>query len=156
MFMTNEQKHIRLLEFMGWKKHTSPHFWWAPYGVMVAETDLPPLTLDLLHEAEEKLSAIGYENSKCAHYQENLWSRVNPGISFEQNKLFDVAYLHNLIHATKEQRLDAFSDTIGEKESEMTRSYRWARSVELAAQKAGRSFRKQPKAPKGVRLRGEK
>jgi len=59
----------------------------------------PPLTLDLMAEAEETLT-----REQMLRYQENL-GRVNPSA-----EIFASWFL---VHATKEQRLEAFLKTKG-------------------------------------------
>lgn len=98
--MKPEAQRIALLEWMGWQ-HFEEHFG-RLYAVNLAKSTsdkllVPPLTLDLMHEAEKTLKANpdqrGWES-----YVMTLDERLGSG---------------DKIHATAAQRLEAFLRTIG-------------------------------------------
>lgn len=92
--MTQQEMHIALCEWMGWKN--LGYGWESPKGsIGFAKTchDLPPLTLDWLHECEMKLDTCQFIDY-CILLKEAVHGD------------------HAAIHATKEQRLEALCRTL--------------------------------------------
>ena len=95
-------QHIALMEALGWTQvgpvKTSDGIWGYPKAGVFMPSLIPPLTLDLMHEAEETLT-----KEQRIEYGSYLWDategRAEGGF--------------RLIHADKEARLEAFLRTIG-------------------------------------------
>lgn len=68
--------------------------------------------MNAMHEAENTLE-MGFDGSPADDYEQALWQIVNPGIEFRPETLYDVGYLWNLIHATANQRAEAFFRVTG-------------------------------------------
>jgi hypothetical protein len=135
--VNQQEMHIALCEWMGWKWYRLPQnqmlsdrkyrclfhpvlfedAGFPPKGFSVAdmtericneeymkkEGQVPPLTLDWLHECENKAIKEG----RWADYKNNLWQILvrNPWEGCE-------LYGDDMIHTTKEQRLEALCRTL--------------------------------------------
>lgn len=106
--MTQEEQLIALLEWMGWTKFDEcsdqgMSYWRAIDPKTGRRHSIPPLTLDLMHEAELRLFADQWEKygveleRLVVHKDETDWAVIK----------FRIA------NATKEQRLEALLKTIG-------------------------------------------
>lgn len=103
--MTDDQIHKEVLKVMGWTRHPDRFYcdkihWRHPkqpgnWGTC----DLPPLTLDLMWQAEEMLS--GNEELE-AQYSKALFEEIASGFT----KCLTVSF--SMMHATAIQRARAF------------------------------------------------
>lgn len=116
--MKAEAQIVALLEWMGWRfvpiqlahqidKWPTNCSWRNPKGEPATHDDAPPLTLDLMHEAENKLT-----NEQRRFYIHMLIA-VHP-LHYDPFQSDD-GYMRvfHLANATKEQRLEALLKTIG-------------------------------------------
>lgn len=119
--MTDTEKlFIKVLESKGWKdfhKSTFGRTWFAKMPGETTRTQLPRLTLDLLHEWEMEYLA----NCKTVD-EKSLWFDL---LSIEAGwgdakTVNDAHFLSelNVATATKEQRLRALARTLGIKEEQ--------------------------------------
>lgn len=100
--MTIQEQHIALCEWVGWKKFTASS-WHDPNGVL--QFELPPFTLDWLHEVVGKLTDYEYEGEDG--FTANL-ARVTQG-----NKTPLTGWkFRPMQEATKEERLEALCRTL--------------------------------------------
>jgi hypothetical protein len=113
-----EAQLVTLLTWMGWNIRWSaangsyvgePPAWWEnPLRNLSKEWRMPPLTLDLMHKAEEKLTP-----DQGGEFEQILEDICQKALIDDSHWLrFKVA------HATKEQRLEAVLKTIDRWDSE--------------------------------------
>lgn len=115
MIMPPESQLIALLEFLGWtniEQYTEPPevhmdhemfqpkpFWRGHAPGREIWQQIPPFTLDLMHEAEEKLPP---------NLRNDFMDRLDDVIELNPDALSE----WHLVHATKEQRLEALLRTL--------------------------------------------
>lgn len=104
--MSPAAQHIALMESLGWEHSpTTDHAWerpWRNHALACRVAELPPLTLDLMAQAEATLPRSHHGN--YADILENLIDP--PPYPVGTNRLL-------VMCATKEQRLEAYLKTTG-------------------------------------------
>lgn len=103
--MTEQEQMRALLEWMGWTPRHQEKFdplamWGKPPGIEDGWKQCPPLTLDLMHEAERK----GLQTNGMWKDYEDWLKSIIP---------YDFKAESRTIHATAPQRLEAFLRTVG-------------------------------------------
>lgn len=122
------QNFIALLEWMGWTHiHKDMEAavidgWFPPYVTDISFSNIaqmhgehPPLTLDLMHEAEGKLTREQQDEYVNRHLYDLLPCDENHGpCDGEDGDDILIASQFQVAHATKEQRLEALLKTINQ------------------------------------------
>lgn len=112
--MNTEKQRIAIAEACGWEKQAREEIWWNKNKCRYAILDeLPDYLSDLnaMHEAEETLS-----ENKQEYFESFLQGIANSGINAEEAETHD--FYWSVIHATAEERAEAFLKTIGRWEDE--------------------------------------
>lgn len=109
---------VALIEFLGWKRDSTNTWrsgWLMPpdRDGMRLPSDIPPLTLDLMHEAVRYLRYKAGDQFQWLEYSRRLFEVIWGRRGNSEDCVLD-STAWDLIEATKEQRLEALLKTIGQ------------------------------------------
>lgn len=119
--MTTESQMVALFTWFGWTEINKKAWDGIPPGMrgqLTAITEvqirgkLPPLTLDLMHEAVRHLRYKAGDQFQWLEYTRQLFQVIWERTAKSDDCVLD-APAWDVIEATKEQRLEAFLRTIG-------------------------------------------